>query len=857
MSTSGILFTIIVLVSMCINAEDLEFTSHTVADGGYIAPAVRVLPVDLDMDSDEDIISVSDVGYIIWYENRGMQGYYGHLIGKTAAADYRGPRAIKALDMDSDGDLDIVTTASIREGSIGRITGDLRWYENDGKQIYTAHLVEDTTIDGAWQLDAADMDGDSDIDFVLAAKADLLNKLVLFENTGLNSFLSHTVSLTGNYYWVITADMDNDGDLDIVAANENNYSYVCWFDNDGNGNLNEKPTVIDSSRDATNEYLWISPVDAGHDGDIDIVSVAEDRISLHENNGNGNFVTVVVDSGLSVQNECAGKDMANACDLDNDGDYDIVCGTCITPGELIWYRNDGGNIFSKVVIVSTEKMRAVTTADMDQDGDLDILSTGERVTIYENDGSQNFTPRPIGLYYDNARYSLSTGDVDGDGYTDVVVGADKDGMVRWYRGNANEGFSLHIVDSTLCGDPLVNVEVADINGNGNGDIILADPVSDSVVYYTFDASDEFVRHAISGTRSSLWRYRLIEVADLNNDGYSDLISCTRDGHLSYYIDWYENDGVGAFTSHPVDSQRNVTSVNTADLNDDGNLDIIRTSAYYVDPQGELDSWKGAISWYESEGNGKFSGSKWILLEPTVSSAFADFDSDGDIDIVATHVGYRYTIEYFENDGTGSYNSRGVTKYDDCSFTIDHTSCLDAADLDGDNDTDVLIASTTGIFWLDNDGEGNFTQRQIGESELNRAQTVHAEDLNNDGRIDVIAADPEAEKVVWFENLTGNSVKWQASTYRYGNNVELQTCAGSGIMRLNVSVPQKASIAVETYNLDGALVATPLQRRITTDENSYTVGMTSSQGRMLSTGMYICKVRLDGTYVLSERIPILK
>lgn len=80
--------------------------------------------------------------------------------------------------------------------------------------------------------------------------------------------------------------------------------------------------------------------------------------------------------------------------------------------------------------------RAVFSADVDGDGDLDVLSAsaafnGSEIAWYENDGSQNFTPHTITTSADGA-YSVFAADVDGDGDLDVLSASLNDNRIAWY-----------------------------------------------------------------------------------------------------------------------------------------------------------------------------------------------------------------------------------------------------------------------------------------------------------------------------------------------------------------------------------------------------------------------------------------
>ena len=131
-----------------------------------------------------------------------------------------------AADMDGDGDLDIVS-ASWDDDTIA-------WYENDGaaNPSWAAADIA-TNADGARSVHAADMDGDGDLDIVSASYED--DTIAWYENDGAAdpSWAAADIATNANgARWVHVADMDGDGDLDIVSASYLDDT-IAWYENDG------------------------------------------------------------------------------------------------------------------------------------------------------------------------------------------------------------------------------------------------------------------------------------------------------------------------------------------------------------------------------------------------------------------------------------------------------------------------------------------------------------------------------------------------------------------------------------------------------------------------------------------------
>ncbi|KAH8050218.1 hypothetical protein JL720_15409 [Aureococcus anophagefferens] len=130
-------------------------------------------------------------------------------------------RSIYAIDIDSDGDVDAL--------SASRDDDTIAWYENDGDQSFTQHLLS-TLADGALCLYAIDIDGDGDVDVLSASHAD--DTVAWYENDGSQSFterIIHTAAATATSVFAI--DVDGDGDVDALSASAEDDT-VAWYEND-------------------------------------------------------------------------------------------------------------------------------------------------------------------------------------------------------------------------------------------------------------------------------------------------------------------------------------------------------------------------------------------------------------------------------------------------------------------------------------------------------------------------------------------------------------------------------------------------------------------------------------------------
>ena len=178
-----------------------------------------------------------------------------------------------------------------------------------------------------------------------------------------------------------------------------------------------------------------------------------------------------------------------AADVDGDGDLDVLSAS-VSDDKIAWYENtDGAGSFGGQQVISTaaDGARSVFAADVDGDGDLDVLSASaddDKIAWYENtDGAGSFgTQQVISTAADGAR-SVFAADVDGDGDLDVLSASSVDDKIAWYENTDGAGtFGAQQVISTAA-DAAGSVFAADVDGDGDLDVLSASVVDDKIAWY--------------------------------------------------------------------------------------------------------------------------------------------------------------------------------------------------------------------------------------------------------------------------------------------------------------------------------------------------------------------------------------
>lgn len=187
-----------------------------------------------------------------------------------------------------------------------------------------------------------------------------------------------------------TADLDGDGDLDVVYAGSSNNT-VVWCRNRGDGTFDRALPITTGALGVSD----IQAVDLDGDGDVDILTAGffNQQLAWHKNLGGGVFgaelpIAVVGGRPMSI----------SAGDFDGDGDVDILLGSFLTTTGLVTFKNLGNGLFGPPASVqgSGHWCTMVTTMDVDGDGDLDTITAefqptlGSLVVWYKNESGSPF-----------------------------------------------------------------------------------------------------------------------------------------------------------------------------------------------------------------------------------------------------------------------------------------------------------------------------------------------------------------------------------------------------------------------------------------------------------------------------------
>ena len=327
---------------------------------------------------------------------------------------------------------------------------------------------------------------------------------------------------------------------------------------------------------AATQYTYgVSVADFNGDGNLDIASCSQyttSKVQVRFGQGDGTF-------GNAVDYAMGAAYFLTSADLDNDGDLDLVVGN---GAQLVVMRNNGSGVFTSLRGFPTgDDVRTIVPADINGDGNLDVVvacASSGSVFVHFGQGDCTFSPTGGSFFNVSAPVGVAVGDVDGDGDLDYVT-ASAQSNKAFVRFNDGTGAFTAVTALTVGFQPN-GIALGDLNGDGALDVVTANQNSSnvSVLLNTNAGTGAFQAATTINTNNIPTDVKL---GDVDGDGDLDLVASgyTRDVRL--------NNGSGVFSAGPLISS-GAYYVALADVNNDGTLDLLG---------GSGDSLTGSIGVY--------------------------------------------------------------------------------------------------------------------------------------------------------------------------------------------------------------------------------------------------------------------
>ncbi len=600
---------------------------------------------DIDGDGDLDLVVGEQNGTLKYYQNTSSTSNPAYEAKTGDSNPFNGIdvghySTPNLADIDGDGDLDLV---------MGEAYGTLKYYQNTGTTSNPAYEVKTGGSNPFNSIDVgdfsaptlADIDGDGDLDLVVG---EFNGTLKYYQNTGTTSNPAYEAKTgddnpfngidVGRYSAPVLADIDGDGDLDLVVGEENGTLKYYY---------NQQPASVDGQAPtptATNSWT-LSNIPAGQSafktGDVISLTLTMSE-TLKLNNTTGSKVVI------------AGKDFVlDKTASTTAGDKKLVFKYSVQAGDSIaatdFYIDNPTRDITLNNITDVVGNAPVFTADR-------VVLTMTKLEYIEKTGSGNnpFEGIDVG---DLSAPTLA--DIDGDGDLDLVVG-ESDGTLKYYQ---NTGTTSNPAYEAKTGDdnPFNGIDVgyyssptlADIDGDGDLDLVMGEAYGTLKYYQNTGTTSNPAYEAKTGDDNP---FNGIDVgdsskpalADIDGDGDLDLVVGEDKGTLKYY----QNTGT---TSNPA----------------------------YEAKTGDDNPFNGIDVGYSS------------------SPTLADIDGDGDLDLVAGEE-QNGTLKYYRNTGTTSNPTYEAKTGDSNPFNgidVGNYSTPNLADIDGDGDLDLVVGEVYG------------------------------------------------------------------------------------------------------------------------------------------------------------------
>ena len=734
---------------------------------------------DIDSDGYNDIIvhtwgtnrgEIAD-GSLVWYQYPNWEKKL-IIANKSFFGD-----EIKSADINGDGDFDVVVPYG------NDFTPGIYLYENTngvGTSWNEIDLGYAGTLDSEIKdIHIKDIDLDGKLDIFVRTKS----HAVVFYQNNITSWVEMTTSLVEREGSII-GDVDGDGYEDFIA---NGY----WLKNP-TGRVNnwvryniDPKWYSESNANWRDNAVRVQLQDLNGDGKKDVVfSQAEKpgfNVSWYESDNPAAGINSWIRHDVEV------VDYAHTLrveDWDNDGDYDILAGSTtwrVTP-DVVIFLNDGLGNFVREDIEDENYIYAAAVGDIDNDGDLDFVSSENWETspirLWRNNVSSsklsldNWDYIQVDDSRDSTFFGITFSDLDNDSYGDIVSGK----YIYKNPGGLMNG-TWNRITLPLLIDAMI---VTDVDGDQFSDVIgveyLTSPAVTQNVYWLEATNSQATswNSIVIGSidKTSHPSVQGYNVAQIILGGKSEIILSAGNGREYYFVIPDNNPENGNWQRVMFTADGSEEGIGVGDVDSDGDVDI-----------GSSGLNDQTFYWRENPGNGS---SLWIShLIGSISqnafdrvSNFVDINDDGKLDVVVTEEtnlggASTYWFEQPESLSSAWIKHVVVTQYT--------TNSLDVADMDNDGDFDIVTGEHRGnkeVSVWENDGNGNFTKHlvEIGkESHLG----TRVFDLDGDGDLDVasIAYDSYPYLHLW----RNDAIKLLEKTYSL---TVLKSGSGSGIVTGN-------------------------------------------------------------------------
>ena len=341
------------------------------------------------------------------------EGAAGHFGGGQNVYVGTQPASLAVADLDGDHAPDLLT-ANLQDTTIS-----LRF--NDGHGDFRSKTGEIVVGHSPVEVVTGDLDADGRPDVLVLRQTN--SQILVLRNDGHDGFITNpSVRVGGDPGGLTLADVDGDGDLDMLVADYARHGTVSVLLNDGHAHF------MQHQQEPVDVYpIRLALADLDHDGDLDLLTAnygsTKNSVSIRLNNGHGTFAgTRSVWAGYHPQALVVG-------DLNGDHKPDLMTSDESYTLKIRFGNGRGGFTAQRRALTVHTECKTLALGDVDEDGDLDLLvpattqndSCREIATIWRNDGHAGFRLNEEVPMESCHSPSAALTDIDGDGRPDVLL----------------------------------------------------------------------------------------------------------------------------------------------------------------------------------------------------------------------------------------------------------------------------------------------------------------------------------------------------------------------------------------------------------------------------------------------------
>ncbi len=524
---------------------------------------------------------------------------------------------------------------------------------------------------------------------------------------------------------VAIADIDADGNLDLVSANQRTGDLSLLLGN-GDGSFRASislPIAPPRAGLGQPEPVAVAVGDLNADGHLDVVAgLAEPTGAIVVLLGNS-------DGSFAPQTRVAASSRVRAvalADFDGDRRTDVVASTVSSQFDV--FRGNGDGTFRAGIQVAggrqvpgvTAVFPSLVVGDFDNDRAQDVAFVygANEVVIASGDGRGGFAaPRVIGV--PNLATSLGVGDFDADGRTDFAVTTIEGLSVLLQKPDR----SFAVNSSALAFAGRRALVATDLEGDGILDLVLTGPVGSEVGVLRGNGDGTFGEPSFLPLGAEPIA---LAAGDLDHDGLIDIVSGTRSSDVRVLLGSTES-GFVAGRLFPVVGTTD--SVAVADLDRDGTPDAV-----------SADCESESVSVFTGDGSGGVSATRTFSAGPIGplpgsrcprDVTVGDFDGDGITDLVTANlVG---ELAFLSGAGGGAF---AAPLHLSLRSSSSGPGAVAAVELNGDGNLDLVAATEQALFTLLGNGDGTFRRGFTGPERIRGPRSLVTGDFDGDGNLDV-------------------------------------------------------------------------------------------------------------------------